>query len=231
MEAAEIAFANLAPERRYEFILRVASVLTIDEKKILVGEVAIQVEEKTDEKEPVPEKKKRVATKAEPKKPPQSKSEPSSVPPREGKGTYVDQAEEFVLSHPEGVTTTEVAEAIVQPPNNADGTLRQVMKTRKTIERRDDKWWPATTPKVETGRRTIRTTIVEVFVAAGGASLDASEIWQGLLKIQPEIKKASVENELNRMRKEKLLRPDGPGRNKGSAYRYYPPNGGAHAAA
>lgn len=55
-------------------------------------------------------------------------------------GIYTELAERYVLDHPEGVTTHEVAMAIGQ--RGAYTTLRLVARTRSTIEHVAGKWFP-----------------------------------------------------------------------------------------
>lgn len=121
--------------------------------------------------------------------------------------SYVDKAEAFVLAHPGGVTTRQVADAIGQPTPAADSTLRQVLR-RGTIERRDRLWCPNSHKPSTRARRTIRTMIFEVLDSAG-KPLDSSAIWSGVQQLDPQMNRPSWENEMNRLRKEKLIKAIG----------------------
>lgn len=124
----------------------------------------------------------------------------------ETSGTFADKAEAFVLEHPEGATTAAVATAIGQATASADGTLRHVMKARKTVERRDGKWVPS-----EPGARrppSHRQVITKVMVDAK-RPLGAGEIVSGVQATDPDRKRESLESELNRMKKAGVIVEDG----------------------
>lgn len=112
--------------------------------------------------------------------------------------SYTDQAETYVLAHPDGVTTRQVADAVGQPTVSADGTLRSVIRSRKTIERRDGKWYPAAVPPVSK-RKTHRAAIAEVMTAIG-RPMGAGEIVAGVQQMDPERRREPIEAELHRMR-------------------------------
>lgn len=61
------------------------------------------------------------------------------------KDMKTDRAEALVREHP-GLTSQEIGEVIQQARPAADSTLRQVQLRRKTIERRDGRWYPVTPP-------------------------------------------------------------------------------------
>jgi hypothetical protein len=216
-ETAERAFKALPADKRYEFVLAAASQLPLDQMQQLVGELAVQIE---------PER-------ATPGRAEHRAEKPVvSDEPDDPGGKYVDKAETYVLDHPEGVDTADVAKAIGQKVENVDGTLRQVMNTRKTIERRDGKWCPksvAPSAPVTGGRKTIRKTIFEA-LATAKKPLDSADIWQGAKEIDPDLVRGSFENEMNRLRKEKLIVivPGKVGKHGSGVYTLA--NGGAHAA-
>ncbi len=208
LDAADAAFAALPTERRREFLLRAVSSLGANDRRLVVTDLLLLDE--ADDGEPV------VGSKP---KPPTSDATDGATTeqgnPRERRGTSVDRVELFVLAHAEGVTTREVAEATNQEMPNTDNALRQAVK-RGTIERRDNKWFPAAKKPSASGRRTIRTVIIEVMDASDGP-LDSTDIWQAALKIEPKLVRGSFENEMNRLRKERLIKSVGTGGKHGSA--------------
>lgn len=139
----------------------------------------------------------------------------------EAVGSFTDRAEVFVLRHPGGVTTAEVGTAIGQKTTSVDGTLRSLCNTRKTIERRDGKWFPAAKPPA-TRRRTHRDLISEVLIA-GKRPMGASDIISEIQKIDAERKRESLEAELHRMREDGLLAAEG---SNGRGALYVLTNGG-----
>jgi hypothetical protein len=163
--------------------------------------------------------------------PAETRAAPPTPSPKPTGGSYVDKAEAYVLAHPEGVTTPEVAKAIGQKTMNADGTLRQVMNVRKTIEHRDRKWFPKASDSYSTEpvKKTIRSTIFAVFAAAK-KPLDSMDIWEGAKKLTPDINRGSFENEMNRLRRDKLIVAVEGRHGKHGSGVYVVANGGTHAA-
>lgn len=116
--------------------------------------------------------------------------------------SYVDKAEAFVLSHPNGVRTREVAEGIGQDVSAVDGSLRIALNKRGTIERRGRFWFPKgkeTAPPPKPEKKTIRDLICEAF-AAEGRPLSAAELYEAIQRIKPDINKSSLDGEINRMK-------------------------------
>jgi len=73
-----------------------------------------------------------------------AQSAPKAEPSTNGaarRETFVDKAEAFVLAHPEGVKTRQVADAIGQDVSAVDTTLRQVMEFYVERDTRPDKWY------------------------------------------------------------------------------------------
>lgn len=139
--------------------------------------------------------------------------------------SYVDLAEAFVLAHPEGVKTRQVADGIGQDTSSVDGTLRIVLNKRKTIERRGRLWFPkkkanGATVKAKPQKKTIRDLIGEVYAASEKKHLGALEMYEGLKRIKPDINRASVDGEINRMKTNKppLLVQVGNGPHGGGLY-------------
>jgi hypothetical protein len=171
-----------------------------------------------------------------------SKSEepkPSSAPKSQTNGagrseTFVEKAERYVLLHPEGVKTRQVADAIGQDVSAVDTTLRVVMNKRETIERRGRLWFPKGTVNAEASKpkkNGIRELIYEVFAVEKGP-LSSAAIYRGLQKLKQGINKSSVDGEINRMRHHStppLLVQVGTGENNGGLYALA--NGGAQTAA
>jgi hypothetical protein len=161
---------------------------------------------------------------------PKPKAKPSSdngpKPPKatpetkgDGKATFVDSAEAFVLLHPEGVSTRQVADAIGQKISAVDGTLRQLLK-RGTVERRGRQWFPKGAPvAVKPKKPGIREDILAVYKADRGP-LSAAAIFRGVQKIKPDANKASVDGEIHRMKHatKPLLVQAGVGENNGGLY-------------
>ncbi len=151
-------------------------------------------------------------------KPPKPAREPKAQAV-DGKGTYVDRAEAFVLLHPEGVSTRQVADAIGQKISAVDGTLRQLLK-KGTVERRGRQWFPMGAPVAPKPKKPgIREDILAVYKAEKGP-LSAGAIWRGVLKIKPDSNKASVDGEIHRMKHATtpLLEQVGVGENNGGLY-------------
>jgi len=145
-----------------------------------------------------------------------------SAPAVETGGTFAAKAEAFVLAHPEGVSTSAVAQAIGQKPPSTDGTLRSVWKSRRTIERRDGKWLPAANGPAQR-RKTHREIIAQV-LGAFGPPMGAGEIVAGVQKLDPTRKRESLDAELHRMRTDGLIVAQGVG-NRGALYVLEPRGG------
>jgi len=138
--------------------------------------------------------------------------------PSEGvssEGSFTDRAEAFVLQHPSGVRTGEVAEAIGQKAPSTDGTLRSICKTRKTVERRDGKWFPSM--KAPNLRRKTHRDLISNVLAKGKRPMGAGEIVAGVQEIDADRKRESLEAELHRMREDGLIAAEGSN-GRGSLY-------------
>jgi hypothetical protein len=220
--AADKAFLALPPEWRAEFVRDAFFRLPIDEQRKLVTLLVVTVPPPGADEAPEPEPQEAKALPAEPKAAPQK--------PPKLTGSYVDKAEAYVLAHPEGVETAQVGKAIGQKTMNADGSLRQVMNTRKTIERRDRKWFPLASDDYapEPGKQTIRTIIVNVFTAMK-KPLDSTDIWEGAKRLVPTINRGSFENEMNRLRRDRLITALEGKQGKHGSGVYVLANGGTHA--
>jgi len=212
--AADKAFEALAPEWRYEFVRDALFRLPIEEQRRMVTLLVVSVP-------PPPEAAEPESPRAAP--PPPKQAEPS------GHGSYVDKAEAYVLAHPEGVETAQVGKAIGQTTMNADGSLRQVMKNRKTIERRDRKWFPAADAPAQPSKNTIRTKIINVFLAMK-KPLDSTDIWEAVKRLDPNINRGSFEGEMNRLRRDRLITAIEGKQGKHGSGVYVLANGGTHAA-
>lgn len=122
-------------------------------------------------------------------------------------GTFIEKAEQFIRSQPQGVRTRDVAVAIGQDTKNVDGTLR-ILLDRGRIERRERRWFPVdSAPAVAEKPKTIRDYIYEVFAARddGSTGLTSADIFNGIQRLKPEISRASVDVEVNRMKAARLL--------------------------
>jgi len=165
-------------------------------------------------------------------KPPEAKAK---AEPKTNTQSFVDLAEAFVLAHPEGVKTRQVADGIGQDVSSVDGTLRLVVK-RGSIERRGRLWFPkrksnGVAAKAKPKKKTIRDLICEVY-ASEKRNLGALEMYEGLKRIKPDINRASVDGEINRMKNNKppLLVQVGNGPHGGGLYALSN-DGGAAASA
>ena len=167
-----------------------------------------------------------------------AQSAPKAEPSTNGaarRETFVDKAEAFVLAHPEGVKTRQVADAIGQDVSAVDTTLRQVMEKRKTIDRRGRLWIPKGAPATHAAKKPkhgIRELIYEAFAAEKGP-LSSAGIYRALQKLKPDINKSSVDGEINRMRyvaKPALLVQVGMGENGGGLYNLTNGGGSTHTA-
>ncbi len=182
--------------------------LSADDRRELVAELILLVED--EERQPRPEA-------------PQVTSVPAVPIATAPTKSFTDRAEEFVLAHPDGVKTREVADGIGQDVSSVDGSLRLVMK-RGTITRKGRLWLPITkkangAAKHEVpGRITIRDLINRVFASNGNTPLGAAALYEALKRLQPDINRSSVDGEMNRMRKENLLVQVGVGPNGGGLY-------------
>ncbi len=170
-------------------------------------------------------------------------SKPANEPPKvESNGaakvetdgrSFVEKAEEYIRAHPEGVRTRDVAKAIGQDVSNVDGTLRILLKRGDIVrDQQNRKWYPASAPlqkaetKPEPEKMTIRELIYAVF-AVEKAPLGAAALYKGIQKMKPDINRSSVDGEINRMKKDKLLVAVGTAPHGGSLYNLT--NGGGHA--
>lgn len=158
-------------------------------------------------------------------------------PPKGRRETFVDKAERCVLDHPEGIRTADVATGIGQDVKSVDGTLRHAAERRGSIyyDKATRCWYPKGVRPSKKGeqpargrRITIRDLIYQVF-AAERRPLGALELYQCVQKIKSDINRTSVDGEINRMKKDKLLVRVGDGPNNGSLYNVTN-GGGAHAA-
>ena len=158
-------------------------------------------------------------------------TKPKAVPTAKVNGaSYVDMAEAFVQAHPEGTKTRQVGDGIGQDVSSVDGSLRQALK-RGTIERRGRLWYPkakGTAAKAGPRKKTIRDLIYEVY-AIEKKDLGALGLYEALMKLKPDINRASVDGEINRMKAAKLLVQVGTGPNNGGLYALS--NGGGQATA
>lgn len=158
--------------------------------------------------------------------------QPAKTPAVKGQ-TFTDKAEAYVLGYPEGVDTAAVARAIGQDVSAVDGTLRQVMSKRGTIKRDRGRWWPTNAvlpalpdvgpPAEAPPRTTIRNLIVRAFSDRSNAPLGTAQLFTDLQQLEPRINRASVEGEMVRMRKDKLLIQTGVGPNTGGLYKLVTP--------
>lgn len=134
-------------------------------------------------------------------------------------GSFTDRAEAFVLAHPDGVTTRQVADAIGQDVSSVDGSLRNAMK-RGRITRTGRLWVPvASAETAKTPKTTIRSLIERVFAEGDNKPLGAAALFEALKRFQPDINRSSVDGEMNRMRKDNLLIQVGVGPNGGGIYK------------
>ena len=228
-QAADKALAALSAEKRVEFVRDAAFHLPLEQQRQLVADLIVRVEGAEPPRPPDPPKQEAKVPPAEPKVAPPP---PPNPPKPNGGGSYVDKAEAYVLAHPEGVETPEVGKAIGQKTANADGSLRQVMNNRKTIERRDDKWFPKVSADAAEppARNTIRTKIINVFLAMK-KPLDSTDIWEAAKRLDPNINRGSFEGEMNRLRRDKLIVAIEGKQGKHGSGVYVLANGGTHATA
>jgi hypothetical protein len=154
--------------------------------------------------------------------------QPPQTPARASEGpetaTFTDKGEAFVLQHPEGVTTRQVATAIGQKVESVDGTLRSVVKYRGTIERRDGKWWPKSP---DGQKRVTHREITSQVLAAANRPMGAGDIIAAVQAIDPERKRESLEAELHRMREDGVIVQKG---SNGRGSLYVLTNGGTSAS-
>jgi hypothetical protein len=141
------------------------------------------------------------------------------------KPKFVDLAEAYVAKHPNGVTVTEVAEAIGQNEGSADGTLRHLARSRGSIEKQDGRWVP-TGVKPSPPKATLRTTILAVLCK--GKPLGTGDVHEAVLKTMPDALRPSVGGEIGRLKTEGLIIERGRGA-RGPLYVLA--NGGGHATA
>lgn len=146
-------------------------------------------------------------------------------------GTYTERADAFVLAHPEGVKTRDVAEAIGQDVSGVDGTLRILLKKGRV--RRDGRLWlpPLPTPHGSNGaagtngsasrprRVTIREKIEQVYQVNRNTPIGASALFDALKLIDTAINRSSVDGEINRMKAADLLVQVGTGPHGGGLYK------------
>lgn len=186
--------------------------LPVEDRQEVLAELIGLVEEDASQDAPHP---------AEPQQTPQTTAEPDDAAE---KGTFTDKGEAFVLQHPEGVTTRQVATAIGQKVESVDGTLRSVVKYRGTIERRDGKWWPKS-PDAQ--KRVTHREIISQVLAAANRPMGAGDIIAAVQAIDPERKRESLEAELHRMREDGVIVQKG---SNGRGALYVLPNGGTAAS-
>jgi hypothetical protein len=134
--------------------------------------------------------------------------------------TYADQAEAFVLGRPDGVTNREVADATGQDVKPTDGTLRHVARSRRTIERRGNRWFPTGAPLLpsRTTELTIREAVKKVFESNGNKPLAAQNIYREALIFKHDLKKGSLDAELVNMRAAEILTQSGTAPSGGGLY-------------
>lgn len=197
-------------EKLLEAAIHAADALDAVRRRSLYRHVAKRVEaDATGAKEPEQEQG---ATKA---------SKPARQPSKSnGKGSYADAAEDYVLAHKKGSTTREISDAIGQNYGSADGTLRYIEAKRETIERRDNKWFPVANAKRAVRERptSIGQAITTVFEKNGNTPLAAKDIFKGVKAVLPDAKKGSVDAQLVGMRKNDLLVQKGEAPHGGGLY-------------
>lgn len=117
--------------------------------------------------------------------------------------SFTDKAEAFVLAHPTGVSTSQVGQAIGQKITSVDGTLRSLCKSRRTIERRDGRWFPAARPS--SGKAPSHRDAIMAVLMDSKRPLGAGEIIGFVQQAFPDRKRPSLESEIHRMRGDKIL--------------------------
>jgi hypothetical protein len=118
-----------------------------------------------------------------------------------------DRAEAFVFEHPEGVFPQLVATHIGQNLKTAESTLRHVAKTRGTITKRHQRWFP--TGKPIAARSSVRDAIVGEFCeekVATAKPLSTGAVYERVQKDMPSVTRATITAEINRLKKEGILR-------------------------
>jgi hypothetical protein len=149
-------------------------------------------------------------------------SMPTTAPMTGGKVTYADKAEAFIFANAKkGVTTRAVGEAIGQNYRSADATIRYVVDRRKSVERRDNKWFPKGDAKPDQGHDRELTNgeaITTVFQRNGNTPLAAKDVFVAVKAISPKAKKGSVDAQLVVMRNEGKIVRSGDAPHGGGLY-------------
>ena len=147
-----------------------------------------------------------------------------------GEGSYTDKTEALILglSPKKGMTAREVSDATGQKVGSADGTLRYIANNRKTIEKRDGKWYALASGKRPQGgpKVGVREQIVAAYEKNGNAPWATRDIAAAL----PDVKRGTLDKTLVGMRADGILISCGSDP-KGVGGLYKLKDGGARAAA
>lgn len=123
-----------------------------------------------------------------------------------GHGSYTDQSEALVLAQKRGMTAREVAAATGQKSASADGTLRYIANSRKTIESRSDgKWYPIANAKVHGRKVGVREAVVLAYEKNGNAPWATRDVFAGVQAILPDVKRGTIDKTLVGMRADGIL--------------------------
>ena len=127
---------------------------------------------------------------------------------REGP-TYADRAEAFVLAHPDGVVLEEIASAVGQEEARARDTLRFVCRHRRTIVKvAKGRWAPVAGAKVERPPSCRKAVLT---VLSDGQPRATSEIYEIVVQVLPDVSRASVATEINRLKRDEVITIRGEG--------------------
>lgn len=118
-----------------------------------------------------------------------------------------EAAEAFVLAQQgRGVTPATVAKHIgCETARGADEALRRVQRDRGTVVRAKGQWYPAGT--VPEHAKKIGLLVLDAL--ADGDVLSTADIYERILKVAPDTKKASVAVEINRLMESKAIQSRG----------------------
>ena len=215
--AVERILANVAEsQRRITRAREAVAELTMAERDVFLAELIAQAEAGGEEASSIPEAgvPEKIETGAAPVAVAEAEAQPLEQQPAEVRTRpayvpYTDYAEREVLSARFGLTTAQVAERIGQSPACAYGTLRQVMRTRRTIQRLDGKWYPFVEGVAPGRRKTMREAIIDVL--SDGQARGTGDLFIAAAKVLPGLRKPSLAAEVFRMKKDGLLVEKGLG--------------------